>query len=218
MRVSEKELQSSRARLDAALVDHRRLTTSAETSSLVAETDARAARSNFEALIAELQANRQQLDALRQRREILRREYDGMNVVASRAGVILGDELHKVAGRRYSRGEEICRIGELETFQLRVEVSEREIADVRLDSPVRFKLKTVPGRTFTGRVSKINAEPIVNQQGQRFYPVEAMVENSEGMLRPGMTGFARISFGRQPIGLILAEKVWHALRPELWLF
>ncbi len=217
-RMSEKELQGARSRLEAAIVDHRRLTSGAETNSLVAETEARAARSNFDALIAELHANRQQLESLRQRRDILQREYDGMNLLAPKAGVILGDDLHKIVGRRYGRGEEICRIGDLEQFLLKIEVSEREIADVRLDSPVRFKLKTIPGRTFTGRVSKINAEPITDPRGQHFYPVEVMVENSDGLLRPGMTGFARISFGNQSIGLILAQKLWHALRPELWLF
>jgi putative peptide zinc metalloprotease protein len=217
-RLSEKDIERARARLEAAMVEHRRLTSNAQTNSLVAETEARAARSNFEALITELHANRQQLESLRQRREIAQREYDGMKVAAPRSGVILGDDLRKMMGRRYGRGEEICRIGELERFQLRIEVSEREIGNVRLDSPVRFKLKTVPGRTFTGQVSKIYAEPLANQHGQRFYPVEVVVENSDGLLRPGMTGFARISFGRQSIGLILAEKLWHALRPELWLF
>ncbi|HSE98778.1 MAG TPA: efflux RND transporter periplasmic adaptor subunit, partial [Blastocatellia bacterium] len=194
------------------------MTSGAETTSLVAETDARAARSSFEALISELHANRQQLESLRQRKEILEREYQGMNILAPRAGVVLGDDLHKMLGRRYSRGEEICRIGELEKFTLKIDVSEREIARVRLDSPVRFKLKTVPGRTFTGQVSKIDAEPSTGEQGQRFYPVEVLVENSDGLLRPGMTGFARISFGRQSIGIILAEKLWHTLRPETWLF
>ncbi|HJQ70084.1 MAG TPA: efflux RND transporter periplasmic adaptor subunit [Blastocatellia bacterium] len=218
MRMSEKELQGARSRLEAAIVEHRRVTSGAETNSLVAETEARAARSNFDALIAELHANRQQMESLRQRREILQREYDGMNVLAPKAGVILGDDLHKMVGRRYTRGEEICRIGELEQFLLRIDVSEREIADVRLDSPVRFKLKTIPGRTFTGRVSKINAEPVTDARGQQFYPVEVMVENSDGLLRPGMTGFARISFGNQAIGMILAQKLWHSLRPELWLF
>ncbi|MEW6129817.1 MAG: efflux RND transporter periplasmic adaptor subunit [Acidobacteriota bacterium] len=218
MRISEKELQSARARLEAAKVDHRRLTASTETGSLVAETEARAARSNFEALIAELHSNRQQLEALKIRQEILQREYDGMNVTAPRAGVVLGEDLQKTTGRHYNKGDEICRIGELEKFLLKIEVSEREISNVRLESSVRFKLKTVPGRTFTGRVSKINAEPIANQNGQRFYPVEVMVENSDGMLRPGMTGFARISFGRQSVGFIIAEKLWHSLRPELWLF
>ena len=218
MRVTEKELQGARARLEAAMVEHRRLTSGAQTSSLVAETESRAARSNFEALIAELHANRQQLESLRQRHDLLQHEYDGMSVVAPRSGVVLGEDLQKMIGRRYGRGEEICRVGQLERFLLRIEVNEREIANVRLDSPVRFKLKTVAGRTFTGVVSKINAEPTVNQNGQKFYPVEVSVENSDGLLRPGMTGFARISFGRQSIGLIVADKLWQALRPELWLF
>ena len=217
-RMSEKELQGARARLEAAIIEHRRLTSGAETNSLVAETEARAARSNFDALIAELHANRQQMESLRQRRDILQREYDGMNVLSPKAGVILGDDLHKMVGRRYGRGEEICRIGDLDQFLLKIDVSEREIANVRLDSPVRFKLKTIPGRTFTGRVSKINAEPVTDPRGQHFYPVEVIVENSDGLLRPGMTGFARISFGNQSVGLILAQKLWHALRPELWLF
>ncbi len=218
MKVSEKELQAAKARLESAIIEHRRLTNSTETSSLVAETEARAARSNFEALIAELHSNRQQLESLRQRQEILQREFDGMILSAPRTGVVLGDDLQKSIGRHYNRGEEICRIGELQKFILKIEVNEREISNVRVDSPVRFKLKTVPDKTFTGRVAKINAEPTTNQVGQQFYPVEVEVDNADGLLRPGMTGFARISFGRQKIGAIIADKVWQALRPELWLF
>jgi putative peptide zinc metalloprotease protein len=217
-RLSEAGLRTAQARLEAALVDHRRLTTGAQTNSLVAETEARAARSNFDSLIAELHSNRQQVESLRARHEMLKRESEGMAISAPKSGVVLGDDLRKMVGRRYSRGEEICRVGEIGKFLLKIDVSEREIASVRLDSPVRFKLKTVPGRVFTGRVSKINAEPIPNQYAQRFFPVEVLIENSDGMLRPGMTGYARISFGRQSIGLILAEKVWQGLRPELWLF
>ena len=217
-RLSETGLRAARSRLDAALVDHHRLTSGAQTNSLVAETEARAARSTFESLISELHSNRQQLESLRQRHDNLRRESEGMAIVAANSGVVLGEDLRKMVGRRYTRGEEICRIGETGKFLLKIDVSEREIGSVRLDSPVRFKLKTVPGQVFTGRVSKINAEPIPNQYAQRFYPVEVLLENSDGLLRPGMTGYARISFGRQSIGLILAQKVWQALRPELWLF
>jgi putative peptide zinc metalloprotease protein len=218
VRMSEKEVQTAKARFEAAVVEHRRLTSSTETTSLIAETESRAARSSFEALIAELHANRQQLTSLKQRQAILQREYDGMIITAPRSGVILGEDLRKQIGSHYNMGQEICRIGELEKFLLKIDVNEREISNVRLDSTVRFKLKTLPGKTFTGRVAKINAEPTANQYGQRSYPVEVLVENSEGMLRPGMTGFARISFGRQSVGIIIAEKVWQALRPELWLF
>jgi multidrug efflux pump subunit AcrA (membrane-fusion protein) len=217
-RMSEKELQQARARLDAALVDHHRMVDSTQTSQLVAQTEARAARSNFQALIAELHGNREQLESLVARRLILQREYDSMAVLAPRTGIVLGEDLRKTIGGHFNRGQEICRIGELERFLLQIDVNERDIADVKLDGAVRFKMKTIPGRTFTGRVSKIRAESTGNQYGQRVYPVEVSVENTDGMLRPGMTGFARISFGRQPIGMIAVQKVWQALRPEMWLF
>ena len=110
-RLSEAGLRAARARLEGALVDHRRLTTGAQTNSLVAETESRAARSNFESLIAELHSNRQQLESLRQRHEMLKRESEGMAIVAPKSGIVLGDDLRKMVGRRYNRGEEICRIG-----------------------------------------------------------------------------------------------------------
>ncbi|MGH9822941.1 MAG: efflux RND transporter periplasmic adaptor subunit, partial [Blastocatellia bacterium] len=218
VKVSEKEVQEAKARLDSAMVDHSRLVDSTQTGSLVAQTEARSARSSFESLISELHSNRDQLEALRERHEILQKQYDGMNVLASRSGVVLGDDLRKMAGSHYNRGQELCHIGDLQNFILKIDVSERDIASVRIDSPVRFKMKTVPGRTFEGRVSKIKAESTTNQYGQRVYPVEVMVDNRDGLLKPGMTGFARISFGREAIGAILAQRVWQALRPELWLF
>ncbi|HKV40539.1 MAG TPA: efflux RND transporter periplasmic adaptor subunit, partial [Blastocatellia bacterium] len=162
-RVTEKELQAAKNRLDAAMVDHHRLVDSTQTGSLVAETEAQAARSNFQALISELHSNREQIEALRARRDILQREYDGMNIVAPRPGIVLGEDLRRSIGSHYARGQEICRIGELEKFLLRIDVSERDISDVRLESPVRFKLKTVPGRTFTAYVSKIKAESTTNE-------------------------------------------------------
>jgi multidrug efflux pump subunit AcrA (membrane-fusion protein) len=218
VKTTEKELQTARARLEAAMIDHRRLVDSTETGALVAQTEARAARSNFDALISELHSNHEQLQSLRERHDISQHQYDGMNVLAPRSGVILGEDLQKMIGKRFSKGDEICRVGDLERFLLKIDVSERDISRVTLESPVRFKLKTVPGRTFTGRVSKIRAESTPNQYGQGVYPVEVLVENPDGMLRPGMTGFARVSFGRQSIGLILVQKVWQALRPEMWLF
>jgi hypothetical protein len=36
-------------------------------------------------------------------------------------------------------------------------------------------------------------------------------------LRPGMTAFARIGFGRRMIVGILLHKLRQALRPELWM-
>jgi hypothetical protein len=46
--------------------------------------------------------------------------------------------------------------------------------------------------------------------------VYCRLEEPENVLRPGMTGYARIACGRRPIGEILAERIQGFLRTEFW--
>jgi hypothetical protein len=47
--------------------------------------------------------------------------------------------------------------------------------------------------------------------------VELTIQNPDGLLRPGMTVFARVEFGRRALACLLANKLKQALRPELWM-
>ena len=47
--------------------------------------------------------------------------------------------------------------------------------------------------------------------------VELTIDNGEGLLRPGMTAFARIDFDRRMLARVLLHKIKQALRPELWI-
>ncbi|MEK7834405.1 MAG: hypothetical protein AAB401_25175, partial [Acidobacteriota bacterium] len=93
----------------------------------------------------------------------------------------------------------------------------REIGDVRVSHDVRLKTRAHPDTIFRGQVSKISGESETDANGQTTYRVELTIENSEGLLRPGMTAFARIDFDRQMVGRILLHKVRQAMRPELWM-
>ena len=66
-------------------------------------------------------------------------------------------------------------------------------------------------------VSKIGGESELDANGVRSYRVELMIHNPDGALRPGMTVFARVDFGRHAIAWLLAHKLKQALRPELWM-
>jgi multidrug efflux pump subunit AcrA (membrane-fusion protein) len=99
----------------------------------------------------------------------------------------------------------------------RIKVSEREIGDVRVGFPVRLKVGAYPEHIFRGKVAKISGESEPDQYNQAVYRVELVIENTDDLLRPGMTAFARIDFGRRMIGRILLHKLKQALRPELWM-
>lgn len=210
-------LAAARQRLEAALIEHRRKHASTATEMNVAHSDLSAERLQTAKLSGELNALRQVIATLEARRALLQRKHAQFELITPRAGAIFGEELPRLTGQFFQKGAEICRIADTRQLLLRVQVPEREIGDIRVGHTVRLKTRAHPDRVFCGQVSKIGGESEPDQNNQATYRVELTIENGEGLLRPGMTAFARIDFDRQMIGRILLHKVRQALRPELWM-
>ena len=208
---------AARQRLDAALVEHRRRHAGTATEVRLAETDTGAERSQLEKLSRELRGQRELLATLETRRDLLTRKRGQFELTTPRAGWVFGEELPRLTGQFFQKGAEICRVADTRQLLLRIQVPEREIGDVRAGLPVRLKVRAFPGQTFTGTVSKLGSESERDETGQTVWRVELTIENQDGLLRPSMTAFARIDYGRQAIGRILAHKLIQTLRPELWL-
>jgi hypothetical protein len=212
------EQTGMRERLEAALTVHRRQYTSTTTDMELAHSDLKAATLQINRLGGELQAMRNLAATLESRRDLLLRKRAQFELVTSHAGMVFGEDLPRSVGQFFQKGSEICRVADTHRLLLRVQVPEREIGDVNLGYRVRLRTRSFPDRTFQGAVSKIGGESERDQNNQATYRVELMIENSDGLLRPGMTAYARIEFGRQRVGRILIHNMNQALRPELWLF
>lgn len=210
-------LDAARQRLNAALIEHRRRHTSTTTEMRLAETDAGAERLTAEKLSGELRGLRALMTTLETRRDLLLRKRAQFELTTPRAGAVFGEDLPRLAGQYFQKGAEICRIADTQQLLVRMQVPEREIGDVQAGHAVRLKAKAFPDRTFHGTVTKIGGESETDAHGQTTYRVELTIENNEGWLRPGMTAFARIDFGREMVGQILWRKLKQSLRPELWM-
>jgi RND family efflux transporter MFP subunit len=73
-------------------------------------------------------------------------------------------------------------------LRVRLKVPEKMAGWVGSGQPVAVQVEAYPGRTFTGRISRIN--PAVDPQS-RMFEVEALLGNEDGVLKPGF--FARAS-------------------------
>ena len=211
------ELTAALNRLEAALVEHRRRHAGLATEMRLARSDVVAVRLQGGKLEGELRSARALISTLTDRRDLLRRRLAQFELVTPRAGAVFGAELPRLVGQYFPKGAEICRVADTRQLLARIQAPEREIGDVRVGHPVRLKVSAYPDQVFLGRVAKIGGESETDQNNQVIYRVELVIENTNGLLRPGMTAFARIDFGRRVIGSILPHKLRQALRPELWM-
>jgi putative peptide zinc metalloprotease protein len=208
---------AARKRLEAALVEHRRRHANTATEVNLASSDLSVERLQISRLEGELKATREVILTLEVRRDLLTRKRAQFELTTTRAGAIFGEALPRMAGQYFQKGAEICRIADTSQLLVRIQVPEREIGDVRVGQSVRLKAPAHPEIVFRGTVSKIGGESELNQHQQATYRVELMIENADGLLRPGMTAYSRIGIGRQMVGSILLHKIKQTLRPELWM-
>lgn len=211
------ELEAAREKLSAAIVEHRRQTEKSGNDLRVSQTEQQIAESAVAKTNIELTNARALLDTLKQREQVLQAKQTSVVLAAPREGTIFGEKLPDLAGKYVEKGAEICRVADASQLRVVIQVPEREIGDVKEGSGVRLKARAWPDRIFNGKVEKIGGESELDENKQATYRVELIVDNRDGALKPGMTAFARIDFGRRMIGAILWHKLKQALRPELWL-
>ena len=211
------DVQAAQQRLQNAITEHRRRLDHGATDVNVARSNLLAARAQASNLDLQLAASLRLRHSLEDRLTLLGRKRAQFVLRAPLPGTVIGEDLPRMAGQYFPKGAEICRIAATHELLVRVQVPEQSLADVAVGSTVHVKTRAFPDRTFQGLVSRIGGESELDGNGQRCYRVELTIRNQDGMLRPGMTVFARVIFGRHSLGWVGVHKLKQALRPELWM-
>ncbi len=112
-----------------------------------------------------------------------------------------------VIGGASSGGTLVVTIADTRTLQADIQVDESDIAQVRVGMPVRVTVDALPGRTFTGKVTRVAPQSTVTQNVTQF-DVMVTIENPDRQLRLGMSADAEfIVIERQNVLLVPAEAV-----------
>jgi membrane fusion protein (multidrug efflux system) len=81
----------------------------------------------------------------------------------------------------------------MDPLRVRLKIPETMAGWIRVGDGATVSVEAYPGRTFSGKLSRIN--PSVDPQN-RTYEVEALLENPDGLLKPGFFVKARIPSGK----------------------
>jgi len=154
----------------------------------------------------------------------------GLELKAPVAGTVLTSDLQTRRGTYLRDGDGFCEILPEGKINVIVALSESEAGLVRVGQPLEFRLYSLPGKPFYGKVTKTfvaRTEELQNsvlaarfggdvptqiglsgheEPTEPLYEAELQIENSGNFLRPGMSGRARIHCGRTtPLHVVVSH-------------
>jgi HlyD family secretion protein len=121
-----------------------------------------------------------------------RQDLEQGTITAPIAGTVITDSVAvgsviQSATGVYGGGATLMTIADLGHVRMNVNITESDMANIRIGETATISVDAFPGRVFNGVVEKIEPQAVVDQ-GVTFFPVNVSIENKERLLMPGMGG------------------------------
>jgi HlyD family secretion protein len=112
------------------------------------------------------------------------------------------EHLHK----KVTAGDTVCEVANTTQVRVEIMVPEQEIDLVKVGQSTVVKVRSLPLHPFEGKVTFI--APAVEVQGEkRFVRSVTVIENPDGMLHEGMSGYAEIDTGRSTLLRLMLRRI-----------
>ena len=155
------------------------------------------------------------VNSLAKQVEILDQELGKTEIRAPIDGVIATPFIERKLNQHLDPGEELARIVDLSHVTIEMQIPEKELADVRPGNPITMKARSLPAVDFEGRVDFI-APVAQTLNGQQTVVVRSELENPDLLLKPEMTGVAKIYCGERRIVDLATRRMIRWVRTEFW--
>ncbi len=173
-----------------------------------------------------------EIDRLATDRRLIERQLQSLRVVSPVAGIVgtPSRQLLQMVQQFVRKGDPIAVIYSFQTVKAQIVISEKEISEIKIGELVELKARAYPDSTFHGRVSYIATSanggtgvgqsttlapatnPLSTSSGGRTVNeifVNTEIDNRSMLLKPEMTGRAKIDCGRRKLGELF---LWHLKR------
>jgi len=181
----------------------------------------------------EIEAAKAQVDRLEAQQHLLVTQLGLLDVVSPATGVVAtpARELKEMQGQFITKGALIAKVYAVKTVTGQIVITEKEIGDVQVGQPVALKSRAYPDMVFHGTVTTIAtaAEGISSSSTEataakaaatttsvRTFVVTTQIDNRSGLLKPGMTGLAKVVGGERRVVDLVMRRLAHTFKVEFW--
>jgi putative peptide zinc metalloprotease protein len=146
---------------------------------------------------------------------ILDQELGKTDIRAPIDGVVTTPFVERKLNQHLDPGDELLHLANIAYVTVEMQVPEKEVADVQKGYPVTMKARSLPAVDWNGRVNFI--APVAQTiGGQQMVPVRSELQNDDLLLKPEMTGVAKIYCGDRRIIDLATRRLIRWVRTEFW--
>jgi HlyD family secretion protein len=178
------QLAAARSKLEVSTAQKKRADELFK-SRIITATEHEAAQIDFANAQSQLVSARTSLDLRKQSLEDATVRAPVAGTVIERT-VALGTVITSATGS-FGGGTTLLKMADLSKVRIRALFNETDIGQVRPGQTATVTVDAYPERRFVGTVEKIEPQAVI-QQNVTMFPVLVTLENSEGLLKPGMNG------------------------------
>ena len=146
---------------------------------------------------------------------IHRQELRRVNIVAPIDGVIIQGDLSRAIGSPVKKGQVLYEMAPAGEFKLVIWVSESDIHLIESEQRGEMLLSAFPQQPIEFIVTRVSA--LFDERDSAIvYRVEAQLPQTPLMLRPGLSGIAKIATAKRSLAWIVGRRALTWLRLKLW--
>ena len=178
------QLSAARSKLEVSTAQKKRADELFK-NRIITATEHEAAQIDFANAQSQLVSARTSLDLRKQSLEDATVRAPVAGTVIERT-VALGTVITSATGA-FGGGTTLLKMADLSKVRIRALFNETDIGQVRPGQSATVTVDAYPERRFIGTVEKIEPQAVI-QQNVTMFPVLVTLDNSEGLLKPGMNG------------------------------
>ena len=145
-------------------------------------------------------------------------------------------QLKQLTHQLVKKGDLIAKIFDLRTVTAQIAVDEKDIADVQVDQPVVLRARAYPDEIFYGKVNFVSTSLLgtapagatgeaaslplpstsSSSTAKRTILITTQIDNHSLLLKPEMTGQAKILCGRRRALDLVTRRLAHTIKVEFW--
>ena len=168
--------------------------------------------------LEDIEATAAELNRLKGHQAYVQEQLDLLKVHSPVDGTVTTYHIRDKIGQAVKKGDLITEVHELRKVTVEIAVSEKEIADVSIGQKVMLKARAYPLESFEARVIAIS--PVANEpeptRTDRTVRVRTELENPKLLLKPEMSGQAKIYCGERRLLEIIGRRFVRFFKVDFW--